>query len=466
MPLDGKTIRIYTCGPTVYNFAHIGNFRAYIVADLLKRALLWRTFSVSHTMNITDVDDKMITNSQKEFPDMEPMEALLTFGKKYTDAFWQDYRSLNILPPDTITKATDYIIQMQSLITGIVNKGYGYEKDGSVYFDVQKYAHDKHYGELMNIDMSGFKAGARIDADEYEKEHVQDFALWKAHKEGEPFWEFELSGKSLPGRPGWHIECSAMGQDTLGVPFDIHTGGVDLKFPHHEDEIAQSAIGYGVDVPVNIWMHNEFLNVEGEKMAKSKNNFYTLRDVLEKGYSSAAIRYVLISTHYRQPLNFTFNGLKAAQEAIARIQEVMYQSSSISSRHPEESADDEGSLPSILHRANTDIATALDDDLNISKALGVLFETITEINSQKLYSKPVIDWLQNIDAVLGLGVETPRGGVSASESQELQSLLSQRQKAREKNNFALSDTLREQIESQFKVELRDTEQGQTIKEKP
>ncbi len=489
MPLDGKTIRIYTCGPTVYNFAHIGNFRAYIAADLLKRALKWRGFSVSHTMNITDVDDKMIANSQKEFPDMEPMQALMEFGKKYTDAFWQDYHVLNILPPDTVTKATEYIIQMQSLITAIVHKGFGYEKDGSVYFDVQKYAREKHYGELMNIDMSGFQAGARIDADEYEKEHVQDFALWKARKEGEPFWDFELSGKPLPGRPGWHIECSAMGQDTLGLPFDIHTGGVDLKFPHHEDEIAQSAIGYAVDVPVNIWMHNEFLNVEGEKMAKSKHNFYTLRDILEKKYSPAAIRYVLLSTHYRQPLNFTFDGLAAAQEAIDRISEVVYQCANAGhplllkeGRHPQgdgvvplaggqrnsflEEGVTPGVMEGVLKIATENIATALDDDLNISKTLGVLFETITEINTQKLYGPSVIDWLKNIDTVLGLGVETPRGGVSASENPALQSLLSRRQKAREENNFALSDRLREQIESQFKVELRDTEQGQTMKEKP
>ena len=378
-----------------------------------------------------------------------------------------------------------------------MNKGYGYEKDGSVYFDVQKYAHDQHYGELMNIDMSGFKAGARIDADEYEKEHVQDFALWKAHKEGEPFWKFDLDAKTLPGRPGWHIECSAMAQDTLGVPFDIHTGGVDLKFPHHEDEIAQSTIGYEVDVPVNIWMHNEHLMVEGEKMAKSKHNFYTLRDVLEKGYSPAAIRYVLLSTHYRQPLNFTFDGLKAAQEAIYRIKEVMYQSSSVppllynenaremSPSSPSPLQGEGGPAPSgaeggmtrgevveglqkVLSRATADFATALDDDLNISKALGIIFDTIKELNSQKLYSQPIIDWLKNIDTVLGLSivVETTPWGVSASENTKLQSLLSQRQKARDEKNFELADRLREQIESQFNGELRDTEQGQIIKEKP
>ena len=452
-PLDGKTIRMYTCGPTVYDFAHIGNFRALLSADLLKRYLSYKHFSVTHVMNITDVDDKMINGSQKQFPDSDPMEALEKFGEKYEAAFFEDYRTLNIVEPDTITRASEYIPEMQKLITLIVKKGYGYIKDGSVYFNVKKYAEKNEYGVLTNIDMEGFKDGARIDADQYEKESVQDFALWKSHKEGEPSWDFELHGEQLPGRPGWHIECSAMSNDTLGVPFDIHTGGIDLKFPHHEDEIAQNVAGYGKDVPINIWFHNGYLQVEGEKMSKSLGNFHTLRDVLAQGHSPEAIRYLLISTHYRQPLNFTQDSLKASQEAISRIQEILYQSQ-----------DKDADATQITDKATKNIIEALDTDLNISKALGILFEAIKEINTKKLFGKNVIDWIENIDRILGLNVET---GLTPSlqENKELQALLDKRKAARDSKDFDAADTLRKEIESKFNVELRDTDKGQEIKEK-
>lgn len=477
-PIDGVRIRIYTCGPTVYNFAHIGNFRAYIAADTLKRALIWRGFSVEHTMNITDVDDKMILNSHNTFPDKNPMQALLEFGEIYTTAFWEDFKALKLLPPDHITKAIDYIPHMQSLIKTIITNGYAYEKGGSIYFDVQKYAQNFHYGELVNIDIHKLKTDARIDSDEYDKENAQDFALWKAQKDNEPCWQFQYKDKQLPGRPGWHIECSAMAQDTLGVPFDIHTGGVDLKFPHHEDEIAQSVIGYGVDTPVAIWMHNEHLMIEGEKMAKSKNNFYTFRDIVNKGYSPQAIRYVLLATHYRQPLNFTFDGLTAAQEAIHRIEEVIYQSDHALIR--EEQATETEQL---LGFAKTQITEALDDDLNISQTFGVLFDTIKKINTQKLYGQPVIEWLDDLNAILGIlrirstANQSKTLARTAHASQpiikiktidtdsELQFLLAQRKQARDEKNFELADTLRAQIEAQFSVELRDTPQDQQIKPK-
>jgi cysteinyl-tRNA synthetase len=452
-PLDGKTIRMYTCGPTVYDFAHIGNFRALLSADLLKRYLSYKDFSVNHVMNITDVDDKMIAGSQKQFPDTDPMEALEKFGEKYEAAFFEDYRTLNIVEPDTITRASEYIPEMQKLIVSIIENGFGYVKDGSIYFDVKKYSAKNTYGVLTNIDMEGFKDGARIDADQYEKESAQDFALWKKHKDGEPSWDFEVKGDQLPGRPGWHIECSAMSHDTLEMPFDIHTGGIDLKFPHHEDEIAQNVAGYGEETPINIWFHNGYLQVEGEKMSKSLGNFHTLRDVLGKGHTPEAIRYLLISTHYRQPLNFTEDSLKASKEAINRIQEVLYQS---------QGKDEDSS--SITEQATKDMIQALNDDLNISKALGIMFEAIKEINTKKLFGKQVVDWISDVDRILGLNVETTPWGVSDT-SKELQELLDARQKARDSKDFKAADTLRKEIESKFNVEVRDTDTGQETKKK-
>lgn len=271
-PIKDNEIGLYTCGPTVYNYAHIGNLRSYIFADILVRTLRYNLGEekVKWVMNITDVDDKTIRDSKIKYPDLPSMEALQKFTKEYEEYFWQDMQSLNVKTPDIITHATDqkYIAGMQELVKNIVDKGYGYIKEGSVYFDVQKFAKNHKYGNLINLDMAGFKAGTRVDADEYEKENVQDFVLWKGYKEGEPVWEFDLNGEKLPGRPGWHIECSAMGELELGCPFDIHTGGIDLKFPHHENEIAQSVVGYNCEQPINYWLHNEHLLVDGQRMGK------------------------------------------------------------------------------------------------------------------------------------------------------------------------------------------------------
>ncbi|MBI4140272.1 cysteine--tRNA ligase, partial [Candidatus Woesearchaeota archaeon] len=309
-PIVAGHAGMYTCGPTVYNYPHLGNYRAYIFGDLLKRYLLYKCFKIKHVMNLTDVDDKTIRDSQKE------CISLKEFTERYAKAFFEDLQALNILPADIYPKATEHIAEMVGIIEKLLHGGFAYKgEDSSVYYKIGMF---KKYGQLANIVVEQLEAGAsgRVKKDEYDKEHVRDFALWKAWTpdDGDVFWETSL-GK---GRPGWHIECSAMSMKYLGSHFDIHTGGVDLIFPHHQNEIAQSEPMTGEKF-VNYWLHNDWLLVDGQKMSKSLGNFYTLRDVLAKGYSSVAIRYLLLSTHYRQQLNFTFEGLDAAKNSLQRL---------------------------------------------------------------------------------------------------------------------------------------------------
>ena len=294
-PLNKNEVRMYSCGPTVYNYAHIGNMRAFLFADLLQRTL--RTvacWDVKWVMNITNIDDKTIRDSALGSTEWKkgmgeqtnsPIDNLLKFTKYYEQKFINDIETLGIDATHfyKMPKATEYINEMQELITKIFEKGLAYISEGSVYFNVSEWRKRDTYGRLKKIDFDNFRAGVRIDADQYEREQASDFVLWKMKKEGEPFWDYSLDGQNLQGRPGWHIECSAMEYVLLGLPFDIHTGGIDLQFPHHEDEIAQSKAGYGID-PTVFWCHNEFLEVEGEKMSKSKGNFFTLKDLMKKKY--------------------------------------------------------------------------------------------------------------------------------------------------------------------------------------
>jgi len=306
IPLKDNQAGIYTCGPTVYNAAHIGNLRSFVFADILQRALKYNGLEVNWIMNITDVDDKTIRDSEIKYPEMEPMQALLKFTREYEKIFWQDLEKLNIEKPNKIPRATEFIAQMQDLIVKIIEADFAYEKDGSFYFDVKKYSQNHKYGQLVNLDLSQLKTGTRALSDEYEKDNLQDFVLWKTTKEKEPSWDFEFKNKNYPGRPGWHIECSAMSKEYLGIPFDIHTGGIDLKFPHHENEIAQSVSGYKADKLANFFLHNEHILVDNEKMSKSKNNFFTLEDVENKKFNPLAFRYFCLNSHYRSKLNFTW----------------------------------------------------------------------------------------------------------------------------------------------------------------
>jgi cysteinyl-tRNA synthetase len=441
-------VRMYTCGPTVYDFAHIGNFRAYVFGDLLHRYLKYKGYKVTYAMNITDVDDKTITGSQKE------KISLRDYTRRYKDAFFEDMKSLNIEPADIYPEATLHINDMVELVKILLQKGYAYQNEGSTYF---KIANFRSYGKLSHMDLEGLKAGARVSADEYEKEQVADFALWKGwnQKDGNIFWETEV-GK---GRPGWHIECSVMSMKYLGKHFDIHTGGVDLIFPHHENEIAQSETATGEKF-VNFWLHNEHLMVEGRKMAKSFGNYYTLRDLLNKGYNPIAIRYLLLTTHHRQQLNFTFDGLEASKNALQRLYDFVDNLKMVEGdkNNPE--------VKEILAKAKQGFEDALDDDLNVSEALGVVFNLVKDINrlvDEKNISKAdadeVLDLMNGFDSVLGI---LKREELVLDE--EISKLIERRSKAREDRNFKLADQIRKDLEAKGII-LEDTPQGTKWKRK-
>ncbi len=304
-PLHPGEVRMYTCGPTVYDFAHIGNFRTFVFQDILRRFLLSRGYRLNHVMNLTDVDDRIIQNAAAAGV------SIREYTEKYANAFLEDMAALNIEKPEKIVRATDHIGDMVDLIQKLQGKTYTYDSEGSIYYRIAKFP---EYGKLSKIDMSGIQAGARVDVDQYEKADARDFALWKSPKPGEHFWETPI-GK---GRPGWHIECSAMAMKYLGETLDIHTGGVDLAFPHHENEIAQSEAATGKPF-VKIWLHAEHLMVEGEKMSKSLGNFYTLRDLFKKGHKPSTIRFLLLSVPYRRQLNFTVDGLRQASSSVERL---------------------------------------------------------------------------------------------------------------------------------------------------
>jgi cysteinyl-tRNA synthetase len=448
LPLYKEEIGVYTCGPTVYNYAHIGNLRSYIFADLLVRILRYNFLEekVKWVMNVTDVDDKTIKNSKIKYPDLDPKEALRTFTKEFEDAFLYDMEKLNINKPDIITNAADikYISRMQMLIKNIIDAGFGYIKDGSVYFDVIKYSKEYIYGRLINIDMSGFKAGLRVDMDEYEKENVQDFVLWKGKKEGEPSWDFELNGESLPGRPGWHIECSAMGEAELGCPFDIHTGGIDLKFPHHENEICQSVIGYKQEEPVRFWVHNEHLMVDGQRMGKRFNNFYTLRDLEKKEINFLAFRYLCFQTHYGKQMNFTFESLKSAEEGLDHLYNQI-----------RELGSDVGNINEDFKNKFLEVAN---DDLNISQALAV----VQEVLKSDLENKDKLATVLDFDKVLGLDLDKINEKIIIPE--ELKKLVEARQEARMNKNFQESDRLRDEI-TNLGYNVEDTKDGQRLVKK-
>ena len=361
-PLHGNHVGMYTCGPTVYDFPHIGNYRTFVFQDILRRWLKYRGYALRHVMNLTDVDDNTIRNSKTAGI------SLRDYTAKYIEAFQADRQLLSLEDPEIIVRATDSIDDMAKLIQKLVEKGYAYASGGSIYFRVAAF---KNYGQLSKIDLSGIRDGARIDSDKYDKNDARDFALWKAPKEGEPFWETPLG----PGRPGWHIECSVMSMKYLGETFDIHSGGVDLIFPHHENEIAQSEAATG-KLFVRYWLHAEHLIVNGEKMSKSLGNFYTLRDLLAKGHKPSAIRYLLASVPYRRHLNFTFEGLHQAQQSIERLRNFGDRLAQ-ESFPPGENAD----LQDRALAARRAFEDALDDNLNTAEAFGAIFTMVRDVNT-------------------------------------------------------------------------------------
>jgi len=443
IPINKDKITLYTCGPTVYNYAHIGNFRAYIFEDLLRRTLEYAGYNVFQVMNITDIDDKTIKRSIKDGISLEELT------NKYTDAFFEDLDELNIVRAHEYPRATKFINQIIEMIQKLIDKGFAYQTDdSSVFFRVSKFS---EYGKLANLNPDNMKIGDRVDNDEYEKEEIRDFALWKGYKEedGDVLWDSPW-GK---GRPGWHIECSVMSTFYLGSSFDIHCGGVDNIFPHHENEIAQSKCALD-DKFVNYWLHNEHLLVENQKMSKSSGNFYTIRDILDKGYKSEAIRYVLISSHYRQKLNFTMNRLDDAQKAINKLRELIRRLNEIKNN-----ISSDLNVDKLNEEFLNDFKQNLYDDLNISGALGTLFTWVNKVFNlldqnkiNKNTAKKNIEILLKIDKILGV-IE-----VKTDITDEDKKLISLREEARKNKDWVESDRIRDELNGRG-ILIEDTQTG-------
>jgi cysteinyl-tRNA synthetase len=446
-PLETGKVRMYTCGPTVYNYAHIGNLRTFLFEDLLRRHLKFRGFDVYHVMNLTDVEDKIIRACK------ETGEPLKSLTAKYVEAFFEDLDALGAERAEEYPAATDHIDEMVELIKALRERGHTYEVDGSIYFKLSTFP---TYGRLSHFDMEQLRSGAsgRVDSDEYATEDARDFALWKAYDEedGAVFWETEL-GK---GRPGWHIECSCMSMKYLGETFDIHCGGVDNIFPHHENEIAQSEAATGKPF-VRYWLHSAHLFVENRKMSKSLGNIYTLRDLVEKGHDPLTIRWVLLTTHYRQPSNFTFEGLDAAKESLNRIRDFRIRLEAVRGEGTD--------LVDTVEACEREFGEALDDDLNISGAMGTVFEFVRQTNRimdqdelSHAGAQRVLAMLDRLNSVTGLFAPAP----AKEAPQAILDLVQERQDARRSKDFARADAIRDQLAAEGWV-LEDTSDGPRVK---
>jgi cysteinyl-tRNA synthetase len=445
---SAKTAGMYCCGPTVYDFAHIGNWRTFVFADLLRRTLEFSGYEVRHVMNVTDVEDKIIRRVQAD------QTTLREFTGKFEAAFFEDLQALNCLPPHQTPRATEHIPEIIALIEKLVARGIAYQAgDGSVYFSIGKYRGcGCTYGQLQKLNLEELRVGERVAADEYDKEAVADFALWKARvpEDGKVFWPSPWG----EGRPGWHIECSAMSMKALGETFDLHLGGEDLKFPHHEDEIAQSEGATGRPF-VRYWLHGAHLLVEGKKMSKSLGNFFTLRDLLAKGFTGRDVRFLLLKTHYRETFNFTLDGLHGAQASLSRIDECVGKLREIAG----------GKVGGPDTQLLVPFSTALVDDLNVSAAWAVVFDWIRETNKRLTdnamdaadAAASLAAW-EKVDTVLGVGATAKTEEIPA----EITVLLEARQTARKAKDFKQSDTLRDELKARGWV-IEDTPKGPKLK---
>lgn len=443
-PLQENKVGLYTCGPTVYNYAHIGNFRAFMFEDVLKRYLKFRGYQVHHVMNLTDVEDKIIAAAQ------EKSMSIVEYTQPYIQAFFDDLDTLNIEHADDYPKATEHIEEIVQMIQTLQEKGHTYERDGSTYYKISTF---EPYGKLSGIQPDDVMSGARIDSDEYEKEDARDFVLWKAKKEGEHSWDTTLGD----GRPGWHIECSVMAVKYLGEQFDIHCGGEDLIFPHHENEIAQSEACTGKTF-VNYWLHCRHLMVNGEKMSKSKGNFYTLRDLMDKGYNPMALRYFLISSHYRSPLNLTDESLQAAHAAWSRIMDFRSRLKELVNAN--QNGDNHKALQNSVNELRTKFVSFMDDDLDTPRALAALFDFIRDANKMldeggvpSAQAQNMLDELNAMDAVLGVMKEEDE-----MLDDDIERLIEERQQARKNKDFTRSDAIRDELAAQGII-LEDTKDG-------
>jgi len=453
---QGKTVGLYCCGPTVHDFAHIGNFRTFVFADLVRRCLEFKGWSVRHVMNITDVEDKIIRRVR------ENQTPLRDYTAKYEAAFFEDFDALNCQRPHETPRASEHIEKIKRLITKLLDRGVAYRApDGSVYFSIEKYqARGCHYGRLVKLNFEEMRPGQRVSSDEYAKDAVADFALWKARvpEDGAIFWPSPWG----EGRPGWHIECSAMSMEYLGPSFDLHLGGEDLIFPHHEDEIAQSE-GAGAQAAgepfVRYWLHGAHLLVEGKKMSKSLGNYFTLRDLLARGFTGREVRYLLLTAHYRESFNFTMEGLQGANAALVRIDRCLAKLQEI--RGPE--------INESIDNAVLDAFTvAMDDDFNVAKAWGGIFDWIRDTNKQLSENAVTSDrartllntWSQ-INKVLGLATEQEKLANETVQN-ELQKFLEDRAAARKAKDFKRSDAIRDELKAKGWT-IEDTPKGPRLK---
>jgi cysteinyl-tRNA synthetase len=454
VPLRPREVRIYTCGPTVYDYAHIGNFRTFVFQDVLRRFLQMKGFRVHQVMNLTDVDDRIIQNAAAAGI------GIREYTEKYVKAFLEDMDALGLERPEQMVRATDHIEQMVGLVERLAEKTFTYGSEGSIYYRIAKFP---AYGRLSKIDLSGIQAGARVETDRYEKEDARDFALWKAPKPGEHFWETRLG----PGRPGWHLECSAMAMHYLGETIDIHTGGIDLAFPHHENEIAQSEGATGKPF-VRYWLHAEHLLVDGEKMSKSLGNFYTLRDLFAKGQKPSSIRYLLASVPYRRQLNFTMDGLQQAASSVERLRNFAARLGA--EKFPA------GETPEMAARAAeavTQFEAGLADDLNTAQALAAMFDLVRDANTAMDRGEfragdaaPVLAALAKFDRIFAVLEDHDAArlralGYGAGEEitdAEVERLIAERQAARARRDFTASDRIRQELLERGII-LEDTRGG-------
>ena len=455
IPQNPGEVRMYTCGPTVYDYAHIGNYRTFVFQDILRRFLKLRDYQLNHVMNLTDVDDRIIANA------VAAGKNIRDYTEKFVQAFFQDCKTLSIEAPEHWIRATDHIDDMVQLIQRLQEKTFTYPSEGSLYYRISKFP---AYGKLSKIDLTGIQAGARVDNDRYEKESARDFALWKAPKPGEHFWETAIG----PGRPGWHIECSAMAMKYLGETLDIHTGGIDLAFPHHENEIAQSEAATGKPF-ARYWLHAEHLLVEGEKMSKSLGNFFTLRDLFAKGYKPSTLRLCLASVPYRRQQNFTFNGLDQATSAVERLRN--FAGRLKQGKFP---AGKQDGMAARIAKAVEEFDAGLSDDLNTARALAALFDLVREANiamdKGEFRQGDVAETLQflamfdKVFAVLedndaqklqALGFGSAQAALSDA---AIEKLIADRTAAKKKRDFAAADRIRKEL-SDHGIILEDAKDG-------
>jgi cysteinyl-tRNA synthetase len=455
VPLHPGEVRMYTCGPTVYDFAHIGNFRAFVFQDVLRRFLRSRGLRMNQVMNLTDVDDRIIVNAAAAGL------TLREYTDKYIQAFVEDMQALNLEMPEHLVRATDHIEDMVALIERLTARGLTYKSDGSIYFRIAGFP---DYGKLSHIDVAGIQAGARVDVDRYEKNDARDFALWKSPKPGEHFWETRIGA----GRPGWHIECSAMAMHYLGETLDIHTGGIDLAFPHHENEIAQSEAATGKPF-VRFWLHAEHLMVEGEKMSKSLGNFYSLRDLLARGHRPSTLRFMLLAVPYRRQLNFTFDGVQQAASSVERLRNfaVRLQSENLP---PGETP----AISALVLQAEVAFERGLEDDLNTAMALAAQFDLVRGVNTaldrggfRREDATRVLQAMQKFDGIFAVLANDDdeklrqygfASALSQLSDEQIEALVAERQLARKQRDFARSDEIRQSL-TESGILIEDTRDG-------